>query len=238
MSPTRHLPSDISFQHLRICIGVLGILVPASVFLIANIIGNCDCLQDSISHYYYTISGPVFVAVMFSLGLILIFYPTPPPDPNTGMAAPSAFKWLRILPGDHDAGFTTVSGICAIAVALVPTNAFSDGSCAMFVFNTYAIREWIHYGSAALMLVIFSYMSMCVFTRTNDENWRKNRWKAAKIYTYLFCGIATLVSIALIGYFEIREQCWDIPVPNKSTFYLEVTALVPFGVSWLVKGFD
>jgi hypothetical protein len=236
--PTKNDPAKIKFQHLRICIGVLGILVPLSVVSIANIFGDCDYLQDSISHYYYTISGPTFVGVMFSLGLILIFYPTPPPDPITNMPAPSAFRWLRILPGDHDAGFTTTSGICSIAVALVPTNAFSDDSCALFCFDTYSVREWIHYGSAAAMLVIFSYMSMCVFTRTNDPKWRQNTWKAAKIYTYLLCGLATLTSIALIGFFEVREQCWHIPVPNKSTFFFEVTALVPFGISWLVKGFD
>jgi hypothetical protein len=110
-------PASISYRKLRQAIGWLGLLLPLLVVLVTKVFGDCDCLQDSISHYYYTIAGPVFVGVLWGLALVLIFYPTYDHDPRM------------------DGILTTVSGVCAILIAMVPTNALSHDSCGLFVFE-------------------------------------------------------------------------------------------------------
>jgi hypothetical protein len=223
--------AGIKFKSLRHCIGLLGLALPWLIRLVALIFDDCDCLQDSISHYYFTIAGPCFVGIMCGLGLSLAFYPTPnsPPD----RIAYSPFGGFR---RELDGPFTTVSGVCAFLVALVPTDAFSNDECAIFHFDANTLRTSIHYAAAATMLVLFSYMSICHFTRTHDKDWRQKKWKARRNYTYLICGIFTFLSVATIGTLALLEHFAGTWVHPKTTYWLEVVALTPFGISWLVKG--
>jgi hypothetical protein len=233
---TKDDTTEIKFTALRHCIGILGLLLPWLVLVIARIFDDCDCLQDSISHYYFTVAGPCFTAILFGLGLTLLFYPTP--KSRTGLPAPSACKWrvCRLISGDHDGLLTSVSGFCAILVALIPTDAYSNDDCAIFHFEPHPLRTSLHYAAAALMLLIFSYMSVCIFTRTNDPNWKQNKWKRTRNTIYIWCGVLTFLSILTIGVLAILEHYFYVNVYHKSTYWLEVAALIPFGVSWLVKG--
>jgi hypothetical protein len=164
----------------------------------------------------------VFVGVLWGLGLVLIFYPTYEHDPM-------ADGWL-----------TTLSGVCALLIAMVPTNALSHDSCALFTFEDIKLRTGIHYASAAVMLLIFSYMSYRIFTRTrpgNDLQGPDNLWKRRRNRIYRVCGVVTLLSVVAIGALSIWESNTnDFPFSVKYTYWFEVTALVPFGFSWLIKG--
>ena len=230
-------PEDIAgikFSHLRHCIGILGLALPSLVVLHCKLFGNCNALQDSISHYYFTIAAPWFVGILWGLGLALIFYPMP----RSGSVPINTCKWgiCRVFKPKLDATLTTISGLCALIVSLVPTLSGSTDSCAIFCFRDNAWRAGIHYSSAGLMLLIFSYMSICIFTRTNDPNWRKNKWKVRRNNVYIWSGVLTFLSIVSIGVCAILENVCKVPVYTKYTYWLEVSALVPFGLSWLVKG--
>lgn len=68
------IPEVISYLTLRKTLGILGILLP-----IILLVGSCVCggyqeVQDSISVYYYTNMGNVFVGVLFTYGLFLFAY--------------------------------------------------------------------------------------------------------------------------------------------------------------------
>ncbi len=214
--------AGISYRKLRQTIGWLGILLPLIVYLDALIIGDCHCLQDSISHYYYTVAGVWFVGIFWGLGLVLFFYPSYKNEPS------------------HDGLLTSLAGICAILVSLIPTNPDSKDSCAMFAFCISSLRNGIHYASAGAMLVIFSYMSICIFTKTaegNDLTTPENKWKRRRNLIYIIAGWLTLSSIALIGLLTvIKHFVPNFPIPSKSTYWLEVAALEPFGIAWLIKG--
>lgn len=227
--------ADIKFKSLRHCIGLLGLALPIIIVFVAKLRTDCTCLQDSISHYYYTMSGPVFVGILCSLGLILIFYPTP--DPQSTPYSTCSWRICRLIRPGYDGTLTTISGICAICVAFFPTSSYTEENpCALFSYHSYGLRTGFHYFSAASMLLIFSYMSICIFTRTNDPHWRENKWKVWRNRVYTWSGIITFLSIAAVGILAILNELDIIKTLGTSTYWLEVSALVPFGISWLVKG--
>lgn len=226
--------ADIKFKSLRHCIGLLGLALPSVIVLHQYIFGKKHYLQDSISHYYYTMSAPWFIGILWGLGLVLIFYPTP--DPNSTPYSTCSWRICRLIRPGYDGALTAVSGILAICVAIIPTNENSSDSCALFCYEDSTLRAGIHYFSAGAMLLIFSYMSICIFTRTNDPYWKQNTWKVRRNQVYIWSGMITFLSVVTVGILALIDAFTDIQVPAKSTYWLEVTALVPFGISWLVKG--
>src|SRR5882672_3483938 len=137
----------ISYRQLRQTIGVLGLTLPLLVYVTTVVVGSCGHVLDSISHYYYTIGNVWFIGIFWGLGLVLLFYPSYKNEPR------------------RDSLLTSTSGICAICVSLFPTN-WKMGNCAMFEYRQSITRAAFHYSCAASMLLIFSYMSVFVFTRT------------------------------------------------------------------------
>lgn len=214
--------TGISYKKLRQTIGWLGILLPLLVYLQTAIVGDCNCLQDSISHYYYTVSNAFFVGILWGLGLVLLFYPSYDNRPKSeGM-------------------LTSIAGICSICVSLFPTNPISNDSCAIFAWSENNWRAGIHYASAGIMLWIFSYMSIKIFTKTfagNDLSGPKNLWKRRRNRLYVVTGWITRLSIILIGVFTLLEHFFvEFSITPKYTFWLEVSALLAFGLAWIVKG--
>lgn len=212
----------ISYSKLRQTIGWLGILLPLIVYLDTRLVGDCQHLQDSISHYYYTTANVWFVGIFWGLGLVLFFYPAYKGEPNM------------------DGKLTSFAGICALLVSLFPTNPDSNDSCAIFALCTSKLRVGIHYTSAGSMLAIFSYMSIRIFTKTspgNDLTTDKNKWKRIRNRIYVIAGCLTLLSIVLLGLFTLLENFSpDFHISSKYTFWLEVAALLPFGIAWIIKG--
>jgi len=219
--------AGISYQKLRLAIGFLGLALPILVCAETQIVGKCHCLQDSISHYYYTAGNSFFVGILWGLGLVLLFYPTYKNDPK------------------NEGPLTTIAGLCAIVVSVFPTTPLSHDSCSVMMCNSpwesTGIRTWIHFLSAGTMLLIFSYMSVFIFTKTNPSNQNrlgtyKNRWKNRRNWIYRITGIITFLSVVLITIFSVIEHNSWFPFTSKYTFWLEVSALVSFGISWIIKG--
>ena len=63
----------ISYFTLRKTLGLLGILLPF-VLVFGNWIIFRDGLENSISSYYHTGMGDVFVGILFAMGLFLFSY--------------------------------------------------------------------------------------------------------------------------------------------------------------------
>ena len=64
----------ISYLTLRTLIGALGIVLPVILVLGCLMWGGCTGIQDSISAYYYTGVGDIFVGVLFVVGFFLLAY--------------------------------------------------------------------------------------------------------------------------------------------------------------------
>ena len=73
-------PRLISYQALRRAVGCLGISLPFAVITGNYFFGHCMHIQDSISHYYYTITGSLFVGILCANAMFLIAYKGYPDD--------------------------------------------------------------------------------------------------------------------------------------------------------------
>lgn len=108
----------------------------------------------------------------------------------------------------------------------------------------------LHFGAAAAMFAILGYFSFSVFVRGNSSTSRgpvqpgsrkarRNRW-------YRGLGIAIFFSIAALGVkFGATEWVLDAATAEafvnwwdgwRLTFLFEATALMSFGLSWMIKG--
>src|SRR5260221_2268583 len=103
-------PRLISFNTLRKTIGWLGILLPAGLLVANFLFAHCHSIQDSISHFYYTVAGNLFTGTLCAVALFLISY--------------------RGYTGAADYIFTTLAGLIVVAVAFFPANDDSQGICA------------------------------------------------------------------------------------------------------------
>lgn len=203
-------PLLISHMTLRKAIGFLGISLPAVLIIGTSIIGRCTHIQNSISHYYYTVMGDVFVGFLISTGIFLVSY-----------------KGYDLI--DNIVSF--LAGIFVLCIALFPTSPNEDAGCVIRTLKDIPFRENIHYVSAALFYLTLSYMSIFLFTKSSGN---KTKQKIVRNRVYVTCGVTILVSILLIFVEDyipgLKKQEF------KPTFWFEWMANIAYGVSWLLKG--
>lgn len=203
-------PRLISYNTLRITIGWLGILLPLAMIAGNFLFGQCHFLQDSNSHYYYTITGNLFTGILCAVALFLI-----------------AYKGF-----DNDHIFTSLAGLFALGVAMFPTNDTSTDGCAIVHLPPNELRNIVHYSSAALFFITLAYISLFLFTKSKGY---KTKQKEKRNKVYVVCGAVILIAITSIALFTLFGKD-DILDNYNLTFWLEWVALIAFGLSWLVKG--
>jgi hypothetical protein len=207
-------PRIISFNALRKAIGWLGILLPAAMLVGNFLFAQCYFIQDSNSHYYYTITGNLFVGILCSVALFLISY--------KGYA------------GDKtDNIVSTLAGLFALGIAFFPTTDDSTNSCAIFHLPDSNPRSITHYVCAALFFITLAYISYFLFTKSKGI---KTERKKIRNKVYKFCGILIVFFIFLIAVYGIFEKHLTGISKIKPVFWLEWFALIAFGASWLIKG--
>lgn len=179
-------PRLISYQTLRKAVGGLGIGLPLAMIIGNYIFSNCTHIQDSISHYYYTITGNLLVGILCANALFLIVYKGYPDD-------------------KRDDRWTNWAGIFALVIAFFPTDDNSADSCAIFHLANNELRNAIHYGCAALFFILLACISLFLFTKSKGG---KTKQKIIRNKIYRICGVVIFVSIVLIAFykfFEMRE---------------------------------
>lgn len=208
-----------SFYRIRKTIGLLGIFLPLIVFL-----GYGDLLS-SISHYYYTQSSVFFTAILSAFGLLLISY--------KGYEMDKSSEWLS------DNFITTVGGVAALLVVLIPTACKESASTVveqMCLAGDYPLfghnnstKSTIHLLSAGVFLLAMGWMSIFKFTRTVGE---PDKARRRKNVVYRVTGYLVWLSIGLL----LLRFLFHIEVTEYDVFVLECVAVVSFGISWLIKG--
>ena len=88
-----------------------------------------------------------------------------------------------------------------------------------------AISGWIHNISAVIFFLLLAYNSLFLFTKTSGNMTEK---KKKRNVIFKICGIgmvASLICIIPLSIFQIWSGTW----------WVEMFALVFFGISWLTK---
>jgi len=205
-------PLIISFLAIRRAIGFLGILLPAVLLLGTLTIGRCTHVQESVSHYYYTIMGDVLVGILCAVSLFLLCY-----------------KGYDL----NDRVSSLLAGVFALGIAFFAASQNTDAQCSLFDLEPNRVRIAIHFISATLFFITLSYISLFLFTKSSGL---KTERKKTRNRLYRTCGVIMIAAIGLIALIKFIPSLDSFLAPYKPVFWLEWIALAAFGTSWLVKG--
>lgn len=201
--------SQVTF---RVAIGLLGMSFP--IILLAGGLLYGDGIQTSISAYYHlgTSEAPylptmrdIFVGVLFVIGIALYFY--------------KGYEKKAEEPLSDDL-VATVAGLCAIGVALSPTESGAEP------------HALIHTAFATIFFLALTYFSGFIFTRTGASG-QMSEGKKKRIKIYRFCAAVMAVSLILAA--VVTFWFPDLKTDWNAIFWLESIAVTAFGYSWWVK---
>ncbi|MCO1659521.1 DUF998 domain-containing protein [Pseudonocardia humida] len=163
-------------------------------------------LPATISGFYYTDMRNVLVGAMCAVGVYLLYYPGYDRGDNLTSA---------------------VAGLGAITLALSPTTPPARAPT-----TAEAVAGVVHYVGAGAFFLALAYLSYFRFTRTAGA---PTAQKLRRNVLYRVCGIVMVVAIALAVLLDnvLPEAVSGAVLP---VFWLEVAAVLAFGLSWLVKG--
>jgi hypothetical protein len=203
---------DLSSHAYRQLIGSLGFVLPGSLWLIAGWRHTEELPQwgllESVSDYYYTGAGALFVGILVALGVFLITY--------RGYKNPYGRR-------DRIAG--VIAGTAALLVAFFPTGAPEQlPRPSWWTEPTGAI----HFAAAAILFCAFSFFCLFQFPQSDVGAGEPLPWdKRLRNGIYRVCGIAMLGCIGWV----VAAKLGSSPI-----FMPEALALEFFAASWLVKG--
>lgn len=212
-APGIWLQEQSSLQKL---VGILGMALPALLYIFVYVDSGYHTPLESISHYYYTRVGSILVIVVSLLAIFLIIYKG---------KAPADFY------------LSTVAGLGALLLLLFPTyniTSCCDATKEYSVTHLHAssFREGFHLFSAAVFLVCLAFMSFFVFTKTSP-NGTTDR-KRTRNFIYRACAIVMVAALLIIAWgFLSNSTSYN---ENHLTFWMETVAVESFGISWLIKG--
>jgi hypothetical protein len=196
-----------AYTHLQQIIGIIAVGLPF-VVVIGNMGFNGIELKGSISAYYYTPMGGVFVGALCALAVFFLSYNYRPLP---------KFRLDNIL--------STLASAVTVGVALLPTT--SDAATAS---GSEKLVAFLHLVCACALFVLLAVFSLFLFTQTSAETMTPE--KARRNQVYRACGGVIVATIVLV----MASNVADPPSSWHTLFWLESVGVVAFGVSWLVKG--
>ncbi len=203
---------DLSSHRHRLFIGILGLLLPILLWVIAGWRPTTGLqpweILNSVSSYYYTGAIAAFVGILVALAVFLFTY--------SGYGNEHR---------NRDLIAAIIAGIATVGVAFFPTGAPAD----------LAVPSWwspltrtIHYISAVVLFGSFIFFSLFLFPKSNRKAGESlPLGKRVRNSIYLFCGLGMVVCILWAG---------SALITDAAIFWPEAIALELFAVSWLVKG--
>jgi magnesium-transporting ATPase (P-type) len=204
-----------SYLFLRSGIGIIGVALPF-VLVIGTVILNRRLeVSDSMSAYYYSVTGNVFVGSLWAIAIFLICYQY-----------------------DHlDNIVSNIAGFCAIGLSLFPTTP--DGVTAT---QQQEMIGKAHFLFATSFLVALAFMAFFLFTRENPEKDKvtdtDRKRKRLRNMVYQICGIAMAACIVLAAIILFVPYLSDNRWQHQyhPILIIEVISTLAFGIAWFVKG--
>jgi hypothetical protein len=199
-------PAAFTYYTLRKAVGIVAVGLPFALSLPWWIVGG-HSFEKSISMYYHTGMRNLFVGSLCAIAMFLL----------------CARGFDR---KDEIAGI--VAAICAVGVAFFPTTPLHCPTPLQHEIGK------VHYAFAALLFSILAYFCLVLFRMTAADHGMTAQ-KVQRNRVYLVCGWAIIASMALIAVLALLKIDY-LPGGLGSSFCFESTALIAFGVAWLVKG--
>ncbi len=213
-------PMIISYMTLRKAIGWLGILLPFALLIGNYLISwftdfetGCNPFKSSISHYYYTRMGELFVGTLCAVALFLFCY-----------------KGKEKI----DSHLSNLAGFFALGIITFPTSADLPIPCNLRGYMSHSTIGTIHFTMATLFFLTLASISFFIFTKNKgymtDQKYIRN-------IIYKICSIVIVACLAGIAiYIKWLKQSHPTLEDLHPVFWFEAIALVAFGFSWLTKG--
>lgn len=227
-------------------IGCLALgLALAVVFL--DVLDPPHCARGSISAYFYApVAGRFFVMSLAFVGAFLLAWRGETPhDSRLASLAGAAALAVAFFPTQG----TACDGLADYRLALTAKMAdgrvmpsFEDGGIGYLGVESIRILPraewvgWVHWGSAALLLIVLLYFSAVVFTRVRDgideTRGRPSGVKRARNLVYYATSLGMVAGFVLI----VFDDWAGMRGLSRPVFWGEALALASFGVAWMVKG--
>jgi hypothetical protein len=222
----------LSFLAVRRALGMLGFFLPTSLILLVLL--TDEVMRPSISEFYHSTAGDLFVGTLCAIAVFLWSYVGYPPQ----------------VPGEwpSDRLVSRVAAVAALGVALFPTAdkalaglpQATAGACTLMqclIGDDMARR--VHYGSAAVFFLCLALFCLVLFRRTGGRV--ASRGKRGRNRIYAGCGWTILACIALLAAYGLGYRMQDDAGraaydATRAVFILESVAVFAFALSWLVKG--
>src|SRR5262249_41169201 len=151
-------------------IGIIGILLPFTVAF-GKILLESPGILGSISAYYYSLMGNVFVGSLCAIGVFLSSY--------------RGYDWRDVLSGH-------LAAVFALGRALFPTAQESAATAEQLRISGF------HAAFAGGFFLTLAYFSLFLFRMTN-ENGAMTRKKKMRNAVFLVCGSVILAAVILIA---------------------------------------
>lgn len=197
----RHISG--TYHTLRAGMGAIAVLLPIVLWAGDRILGH-EPLRCSMSAYYYSpVMRDWFVGALVATGALLYLY--------------RGFSRVENV-------VLNIAGICAVAIAVVPTSPDCGGTPSVTAHGAFAV---------AFFLCI-AYVSVCHASDTLSLSLIKNAKTLARyraIYPLLGIGmlVSPLVAVALT--FVLQS-------PGTAVFFVEAVAVWAFAAYWITKSVE
>jgi Animal haem peroxidase len=206
-----------AYKLVQLLVGILAIAFGPILVVAYWIVGGSG-LGGSISSYYNSDVGDLFVGMLFALGFLFVtyhFHPIVWPAAGTDRGQEVNFRldnWLADL-----------AGACAVLVALCPTD--KNPSNMTVEHGTATTLHGVWGGALFAVLTVFAlWRFRMTGGRRTPEKDRRNK-------IYAVCGVLMLGSLVLY----LAQRNIDNSLPASSGLVFETILLVAFGISWLLK---
>ncbi|MGE0638948.1 MAG: DUF998 domain-containing protein [Thermoanaerobaculia bacterium] len=196
----------VSYLALRRAIGIVGVALPF-VLALGTVAAGGSGIQRSVSAYYYTAMGDVLVGSLCAIGVFLYSY--------------EGYDRRDDIAGN-------LACLFAVGVALCPTTPASGAR------RMQEIVGGLHLAFAAALFLTLAYFCLALFRRTDPEA-TPTPQKLQRNVVYTTCGWTILACIAGIGLLAFVGEASALQ-RLRPVYWLEATAIVAFGISWLTKG--
>jgi hypothetical protein len=206
IAPRAKNPIVLSYLALRKAVGGVALGLPFALAIPWWLLKN-HMIESSISAYYYTGMRNLLVGSLCAISMFML----------------GCRGYDR---KDEIAGM--FSALCALGVAFFPVAPDS------FATRRQCEIGIAHYVFAVLLFSTLAYFCLVLF-RMTAANRKMTRQKQRRNRVYTVCGCLIIASVLLILVLRLLKVSYLFR-DFTPTFCFETTALIAFGIAWLIKG--
>ena len=198
----------VAYTYLQRVVGIIAVLLPP-VLVLGQLLIEDEGLRGSISAYYYSRMGNVFVGSLCALAVFFLSY-----------------NYRPVRSFELDSVLSRCASLAALGVALFPT-----ASDAVAGTGGEKVVSTVHLVCAGALFGLLGVFAHFRFTKTGGSD-PMTPEKRRRNGLYRICGTLIFIAIALV----VLSNAVKPPDSWHSLFWLETVCVEAFGVSWLVKG--